>query len=182
MHKGWAANPCSHWPVVPPDLAEAVPDDGLWVGAHPHWFQLMGFGEPMKGKQRRGAAEKKSFPPGWGWHLKGRKIVLSKVLGTFIHATLLTLSQTQIRGSCWMTKKKGRTTWKRILNAMMKNFWGLYFINQADKKLGSMQLLVGEQRASTCYLLIIMTWLCFTFTNLSPVSPWLIQAVFTLQC
>lgn len=63
MHKGWTANPCSHWPVVSPDLAEAVPDDGLWVGAHPQWCQLMDFGEPMKGKQRPEAAEKKTVYP-----------------------------------------------------------------------------------------------------------------------
>lgn len=47
-----------------------------------------------------------------------------------------------------------------------KDFWGLDFLNQADKKLDSLQLLVGEQRAGTCYVLIIMMWLCFTFSIL----------------
>lgn len=40
---------------------------------------------------------------------------------------------------------------------MIKDFGGLYFINHAVKKLDNLQLLVGEQRAGTCYLLIVVT-------------------------
>lgn len=39
--------------LVLPDVAETLPDDGLWVWTHPCWFLLTGFGESMKGKHQR---------------------------------------------------------------------------------------------------------------------------------
>lgn len=70
--------------------------------------------------------KKSSFSPGWGWHLKGRKVFLSKVMGTLIPVTLLTLSQTHThQGQLLDDKEKGKKHLKKDLKCNDKGLWGL---------------------------------------------------------
>lgn len=48
--------------VVPPDVAETLPDDGLWLWTHPCCFLLTAFGEPMKGKHQGKLKIRQFFP------------------------------------------------------------------------------------------------------------------------